>query len=230
MSKSRELSGYAVWGAIGLIIAVPELWALIGGESVGWPTISGTVGYLEYWHPWVAIIIVVVLVWAAFEAIHYEAGRLGTSQRAPYRTAGGRLSRRPPHDEALPAVAYFAGAAAVVVGLSVWSYAARPHDRYRLGEVLYGSLAVLFVVVPTLLAYLGGRDAPFPSLFATIQALERRGRLVAVAFAAAITVLLIHLALYPWPAVLPALQDLHRSHLQQPYRLKKERQPQPGAP
>jgi len=34
MSRSRELWGYAVWGTMGLIIAVPELWAAIGGSSV----------------------------------------------------------------------------------------------------------------------------------------------------------------------------------------------------
>ena len=232
MSRSRELCGYAVWGAIGLLIAVPEVWALVGGSSVGWPTISGTVGYLEYWHPWVAVIVVAILVWAAFHAVRYETRGHGapSSSGSEFRTAGGRLSRRPPHGAALSALTYLVGASAVVVGVSLWSYLDRPDDRYRLGEVLYGSIAVLFVIVPALVAYFAGRDAPFPTLFATIQALERRSRAVAVALAAAITVLLIHLALYPWPAVLPDLQDLHNSRQEQPYRVKKEQQPQPGAP
>jgi len=112
MSTRREVWGYTVWGAMGVVIAVPELWAALGGKSVEWPTISGTVGYLEYWHTWVALIVVGILVWAA----------------------------------------------------------------------------------------------------------------------AGITVLLIHLALYPWPAVIPDLQDLHTSYSHHHHAVKKHEQPLPGAP
>jgi hypothetical protein len=210
---------------------VPELWAAVGGSSVQWPTISGTVGYLEYWHTWVSIVVIGVLVWAAFHAAQYEASRrTATAASDAYRTPGGRVSRVPPQAHTVPAAAYFVAALAVVVGLSLWSYLDRPHDKYRLGEVMYGSIALFWMIVPALLALVGGRDVPFPTLFATIQALERRVRILAIVFGAGITILLIHLALYPWPAVIPDLQDLHKSNLHQPHGSKKLHEPQPGSP
>jgi hypothetical protein len=236
MSTRREVWGYAVWGAMGIVIAVPELWAALGGESVEWPTISGTVGYLEYWHVWVSLIVVGVLVWAAFTAVQYEASKRVDvpAPEAPaeqaYRTPGGRVSRREPHDRPVNAIVYFAAAILVIAGLSLWAYLDRPHDKYRLGEVMYALIALFWMVIPASYAYFGGKDVPFPTLFATIQALERRARVVAIVFAAGIAVLLIHLALYPWPAVIPDLQDLHKSNAPHQHDVKKDGEPQPGAP
>jgi hypothetical protein len=237
MSTRREVWGYAVWGAMAIVIAVPELWAAIGGEAVEWPTISGTVGYLEYWHVWVSIVVIGILVWAAFHAVQYEAAKKAAPVPAPppppagaYRTPGGRLSRREPSGRPVNAILYFAIAVVLIAGLSLWSYLDRPHDKYRLGEVMYGLIALFWMVVPATYAYLGGKDVPFPTLFATIQALEQRLRLVAIVFAVGITVLLIHLALYPWPAVIPDLQDLHKSYAQHRHDVKKHDQPAPGAP
>jgi hypothetical protein len=237
MSTRREVWGYAVWGAMGIVIAVPELWAALGGESVEWPTISGTVGYLEYWHSWVAIIVVGILVWAAFNAVQYEASKRvpppapqPAAPRQAYRTPGGRVSRRAPSDAPFTAIVYFAVAIAVIAGLSLWAYLDRPHDKYRLGEVMYGLIALFWIVLPAAYAYFGGKDVPFPTLFKTIQTLEQELRAVAIVFAAGITVLLIHLALYPWPAVIPDLQDLHKSNAQHQHDVKKCGEPQPGAP
>ena len=84
------------------------------------------------------------------------------------------------------------------------------------------------MVIPASYAYFGGKDVPFPTLFATIQALERRARVVAIVFAAGITVLLIHLALYPWPAVIPDLQDLHTSYAHHHHAVKKARRTAAG--
>jgi hypothetical protein len=95
---------------------------------------------------------------------------------------------------------------------------------------MYGLIALFWMVIPAAYAYFGGKDVPFPTLFATIQALEQRVRVVAIVFAAGITVLMIHLALYPWPAVIPDLQDLHASYAQQHHAVKKHKEPQPGAP
>jgi hypothetical protein len=47
--------GYIVWGAMGVVVALPEL--LSATADVGFPTISGTVGYLEYWHPEFALLL-----------------------------------------------------------------------------------------------------------------------------------------------------------------------------
>jgi hypothetical protein len=82
----RLLSGYIVWGLTGAVIAVPEIWAAVDGDSVKWPTISGTVGYIQYWHTWVAVLVIAVLVWGAFHAVRYTPGP--TERRTP----AGRLT------------------------------------------------------------------------------------------------------------------------------------------
>ena len=233
--RRRELWGYGVWGAMGVVIAVPEIWAAVAGGSSDWPTISGTVGYLEYWHVWVALIVIGVLVWAAFHAVRYEAERAAATAPLPpatqaYRTPGGRVSMRPPHPDPVNAIIYFAFALAIVVGGSLWAYLDRQHDRYRLGEVMYGLIAVFWMIVPAGYAFLRGKDVPFPTLFATMQALEQKARVVAVVFAAGIAILLIHLALYPWPAVIPDLQDLHHRYEQQRHDAKKNQQPPVDTP
>jgi hypothetical protein len=166
MSTRREVWGYAVWGAMSVVIAVPELWAAIGGGAVEWPTISGTVGYLEYWHVWVSIIVIGVLVWAAFHAVQYEAAKKVAPVPAPpppagaYRTPGGRVSRREPSSRPVNAIVYFGIALVLIAGLSLWSYFDRPHDKYRLGEVMYGLIALFWMVIPAAYAYLGGKDVP----------------------------------------------------------------------
>jgi hypothetical protein len=48
--------------------------------------------------------------------------------------------------------------------------------------------------------------------------------------AAGIAILLIHLALYPWPAVIPDLQDLHHRYEQQRHDAKKNQQPPVDTP
>jgi len=63
---ARRKWGYIVWGVTGLAIAVPEIWAAKWPDNARFPTISGTVGYIEYWHDWVALLVIGVLVWAAF--------------------------------------------------------------------------------------------------------------------------------------------------------------------
>jgi hypothetical protein len=63
----------------------------------------------------------------------------------------------------------------------------------------------------------------------TIQNIEKRRSPVAVLFGAGIAILLLHLALYPWPSVIPDLQDLH--HLKNPsHAQQKQREPDPKAP
>jgi hypothetical protein len=222
----REAWGYGVWGAIGVVIAVPEVWAAVAGGAADFPTISGTVGYLEYWHPWVAVLVVGVLVWAAFHAVRYEARRVAAdpppvASTDLQRTKGGRWTMRD-RIRTVNAVAYFTVAFAAVIGLTIWSVVDRPGDRYRLGEVLYGSILLFGIVGPSLIAFFAGRDVPFPTLFATMQMLERRVRALAVVITAGIVVLLVHLAFYPWPAVIPDLQDLHAQRVGHDERKQNE--------
>jgi len=58
-----EKWGYAVWAAMGVVIAVPEIWAAVAGSDFLWPTISTTVGHLEDRWPVVALLPVWALIY-----------------------------------------------------------------------------------------------------------------------------------------------------------------------
>jgi len=66
----REILGYVVWGSIGLLIAVFELLAAFG-KTTPWPTLSSTVGKLERDYPWVAIVVVSVIVVLGARIVFY---------------------------------------------------------------------------------------------------------------------------------------------------------------
>ena len=229
--------GYVVWGSMGVVVGVPEIWAAVDSDNVPWPTISGTVGYLAYWHDWVAIIVVAVLVWAAFQAIRaattsarLDAGSGAANPgRSVMRAPGGRLTVEPAV-QPVRALIYFPIALGVVVAGTASARTIRPDDKYLLGEVLYGLIGLCWIVIPGLLAYAFGRFVPYPTLFRTIQLLEQRIRVVAVVIAAGIVVLLAHLAFYPWPSIIPDLQDLHRDNAKQRHAEKKREQPSPYSP
>ena len=68
-----------------------------------------------------------------------------------------------------------------------------------LGYVIYGLIAIFLVIIPSVLAYWFAREVPWPTLLATITSLERRWRPAAAVVLAGLVILLIHLALPPWP-------------------------------
>ncbi len=72
-------------------------------------------------------------------------------------------------------------------------------DKYDVGYVIYGLLAVFGVIVPSVVAYALGKDAPFPTFFRTIAYLQRRLHWAATIIVGGLAVLVFHLALYPWP-------------------------------
>src|SRR5207244_3866652 len=71
--------------------------------------------------------------------------------------------------------------------------------KYMLGYFLYSSLALFAIVIPSALAYWRGKILGAPPLFRTIADLQKRWHWVAAALVAGLVVLLVHLALYPWP-------------------------------
>jgi hypothetical protein len=224
----RLILGYVVWGLTGAAIAFPEIWAAVDSDSVPWPTISGTVGYIEYWHDWVAVIVIGVLVWGAFYAL-----RRSRSQEEERRTPAGRFTLREPKREPIQtvgAILYYAFALGAVIAGPLIVLEVRPHDKYLLGEVLYGLIGFFGILVPSAVALLYGKDIPFTTLFATLQHLEEKVRLLAIVVAAGIVVLLLHLALYPWPSVIPNLQDLHKQYEKQRHEQLKQKEPSPYSP
>src|SRR5690348_11978248 len=73
-ADNQVVWGYIVWGLMGAVVAVPEL--LAATLDTGFPTISGTVAYIEYWHPEFALLIIAILVWGAFHAVRVTAPEL----------------------------------------------------------------------------------------------------------------------------------------------------------
>jgi hypothetical protein len=197
--------GYAVWAAVGVVVAVPEIWA--AAAKPPWPTISGTVGHLEARWNVVAVIVVAVLVVVAANAVRMplareaDAARLRQADgRVLGRTRGGRFTPYPDRDEELSPLLYLPVALVCVAGGSFLA-AALTDNKWALGYVLYGLIAVFCVVVPSALAVAPLPDVPFAGVFATLADLQRRVHVVALVLLAGLVVLLIHLAFYPWPDV-----------------------------
>jgi hypothetical protein len=49
--------GYIVWGALAVIVAVPEVLAAVGKELVPWPGFARTVVYLQARSPLITMIV-----------------------------------------------------------------------------------------------------------------------------------------------------------------------------
>lgn len=169
----RRRWGYVVWGLTGLAIAVPEIWAAKWPDNAKFPTISGTVGYIEYWHDWVALLVLAVLVWAGFHAVEFRHPQAYVD--SPNHTDGGYTLVHPkePFTGAAAVAYYVVAVVCTVVGpllVDQW----RPDDEYLLGEVMYGSIALFAFVLPRAAALFWGKDVPFTTLFGTIRNIERR--------------------------------------------------------
>jgi hypothetical protein len=59
--------GYVVWGALALVVAVPEVLAAVGKELVPWPGFARTVVYLQARSP---VITMIVLALFAVLIVH----------------------------------------------------------------------------------------------------------------------------------------------------------------
>lgn len=216
----REWWGYGVWFLVALVIVIPEISA--AWRKVPWPTISGTVGHLEYRWSWVALIVVTLVVSAGFHAVRYplrpKAEPIPDADGRKLRTLNGRLTRFKATEEVAEAtrrvapadrlsVGWFVAAVVIVVVASlITGLLIRPANPFMLAYVLYGFIGVLFILTPSVLAYWFRKDVSFPTLFWTLTAIEHRVRLVAVGVYAGLVILLLHLAFYPWPAIFHVLQ------------------------
>jgi len=207
MNQAREGWGYLVWGVTTAAIVIPELSAVFTKQVI-WPTISGTVGHLEYEHDWVGLIVVALIVGVLFGVIRYPATRLGPHVTPTVgRTTLGRLTRALPKEKQLTPW-FLAGLGAGVLIASVITAGIDPNDHFVLAYVMYGTIGCFFLAVPSALAFFDAKDVPFPTLFRTIANLEVRFRPIAFVPVIGLVILLIHLALYPWPAVFHQLKGL----------------------
>jgi hypothetical protein len=236
--SSKRRWGYLVWAVAGLVIAVPEITAAADPDALPFTTISGMVGHLERRWNWVELIVVAAIVFAFFSTVRVPPqperaedrdidDSVAGSGGKPGRTVGGRLTLRRPAgraaseefaDEAAPllfalaALASFALVAGATWAATIW-WDDRHH--YQPAYVLYGLLALLWLIVPGVLAFAWGADLPFPTLFRTVSNLEDWLRerswplalgpllawLVAYVIVAGLVILLLHLAFYPYPDI-----------------------------
>ena len=208
----RELWGYVVWGIGTIVVLIPEITAA-ADNKVPWPTISATVGHLEYMHDWIGLIVVGSIVFLTLQLIRYPLNSATATQTGSVtklkRNSLGRIVRinssrgNEPDEISLMMVL----AALFVVGIGSLVASELDTNRFVLAYVLYGLIVISFVVVPSVLAFCWSRDIAFPTLFRTLADLERRAHLVAVLIIIGLVILLIHLALYPWPNIFHVLRS-----------------------
>lgn len=187
-ASADELHGYAFWGPVALAVLVTELlgtgWF---GSFDEWPTISTTIGHLQDVNALWGLPVVALLGVTAFYAMAYGARQV-SAEADEFVLGRGRVQLR----YGWPLV-YGVCLVAMVVAYAFGA------DRYQRGYALYGSLALFGIVVPLLLVRLKVRRAVFPTLFLTFKYLRDRFHWVAALVAAGLSMLVIHLALYPWP-------------------------------
>jgi Amino acid permease len=218
---NRRTWGYLMWGIAGLVIGIPEITAAVAGKQDALPftTISAMTGHLERHHTWVELIVVAAIVYGVLSSFREAPG-----PGAQGKTPAGRLTVRPAavgeHRAAFgadTAPVWFAVAAVGSFVLITLATLAAIHwwddkHHYRPAYVLYGLIGLLWLVVPGLVAFFGGKDVPFPTIFQTVRNLEEslrpRGRfgpflawLVAYVVVAGLAILLLHLTLYPYPDI-----------------------------
>jgi hypothetical protein len=189
-----EKRGYALWIPLAIFIAVPEILAALSKHlqnAIPWPTISSMTGHLESMKDWVALIPVAIITMVAYHVASYPSERKKDGHAL--RRGKENETRELPYGGVYVVFVLLAGAATALI-----AYAAGA-SKYRLGYALYSVLALLGIVVPSILSYWRGEILGAPPLFKTVADLQKRLHWVAVVLVAGLVVLLIHLALYPWP-------------------------------
>lgn len=219
--QRRVWTGLTIWGTGALLVAGTELAAVFHGAP--WPTISATTGHLEDRWPPIALLVVFLIVYAAYcvaprpsdaDALNISAvdkRRHTPGGRRPKNPLATPESQKPGDGEFARAVGYcYVSVALLATAGAITTATIAQGDQ---GEapfvgayILYGVIAIMWIVVPSLLAYFWSKDVPFPTFVWTLHVLYRHRRFLAIILLAALTILLIHLALYPWPSIIHDLQ------------------------
>lgn len=193
-SHRDEVNGYLFWGLVALFIAVPELLAGFSKTlraDIPWPTISNLVGKdLEAHHHWIALVVVGLIVAVTVHALDHP----GEQKMSGHALRGPAHEAKPlPWGRAYIVAVAVAGLAAGLIGSAAGA------GKNELGYSIYLTLAVVGIVVPSALAYWAHRVLDLPTLFAALAFLRGRAPWVALVVVSLLAVLLLHLALYPWP-------------------------------
>jgi hypothetical protein len=209
----QQRRGFAFWGPVGLAIGAVELAGALSGafrNFIPWPTISSTIGHIEEVASWVGVIVVAVIAMVAYYAV--TRGLAITRGIDPnQQTDHGRLL--PPNVEKSDVanikvrrrffsfrydwIFVFSVTAAITFLVArFWS-----DEKLVLGYSIYGSFLVFGILIPSALVRWAHLDARFPSLWIPVSALNERYRVTPFVLAAGLSILVIHLALYPWPDI-----------------------------
>jgi hypothetical protein len=151
-----ELQGYLVWGTIALVIVVPEVWTVITPRTPYVP-LTDTLSHLS--GPWKFIIAFLLL---SFHDPDSPPAGPGDKSNVPHSRVGGLY--------------YFP----VVLGITLatcLSVVETTDDKWIVAYTIYGTLALVTVVLPTLLAFGFGRDVSYPTFTRTVADLDQRNSL-----------------------------------------------------
>ncbi|MGD0272793.1 MAG: hypothetical protein ABSB96_03585 [Gaiellaceae bacterium] len=189
-AEAAELHGYAFWGPVALAIVVTEILGALSKSFrnwIPWPTISGTVGHIEDLDGRWGLAVVTVIAASAFYAVSYRGGAVHTGTKPLFKL--GFIKFR----YGWPLVFVMTALVALIVRLAL------SDEKFHLGYAIYGSFAVFGIAIPMLLVWRKSDRVVFPSLFYTFGKLRERFRWLAVVVIAGLSILILHLALYPWP-------------------------------
>jgi uncharacterized membrane protein len=184
-AEPPELHGYAYWGPVALAIAVVEILGALSKtfrDTIPWPTISRTVGHIIDVNSIWGIAVVAVIAGTAFAAVSYTA------------------EAHPPGTQRFLGIRY--GWPLVYLITLLTALAVRwviSDDKIHLGYAIYGAFAIVGILIPLALVWRKSNRVVFPNVFFTFRKLRERFRWVALTVIALLAVLVLHLALYPWP-------------------------------
>jgi len=198
--------GFAFWLPVGLVFGAVELGGAMSGavrNSIPWPTFSTTIGHIEDRASWVGVIVVGVIAMVAYRAATHDSKDERTTYGRVIPATVEQSDIKPVDVKALfssfrydwPFVFIVAALVTFLVN-RFWS-----DDKLVLGYSIYGSLLVFGVVVPSLLVRFAHRDARFPSIWIPVEVLRRRFPVTPYLVVGGLAILVIHLALYPWPDI-----------------------------
>lgn len=221
--------GYLVWVAAALMLVVPEITAAISNGALGFVTASESIGHIERYHNWVELGVIGSLVLIVFSLLQIRVDNAGQAaeEGKATRTPGGRLTfhakdpRDPADfdDEGAPVafIVYLVFSAAVIA-FAGWAARQWWDDsrRFHASILIYALVALLWFVVPSLVAFFRGFDVPYPTMVRTIQNLAGWFRqqkswpwqlgpklawFVTFVIIWGLVILFVHLTLYPYPDI-----------------------------
>jgi hypothetical protein len=224
--------GYVVWVAAALLLAVPEFTAMISNGALGFVTASETIGHIERFHNWVGLGVLGTIVLLLFSLYKVSTDRAGEPQLAegPTRTRGGRLTFHAKEasedteqkdfgdEDAQMIFALSALVSAALIAFGGWAarewWDDEPH-HFHASFVIYISVAMLWFVIPSLVALFTGNDVPYPTMIRTVKDgtdwLKNRSWAWSLGPKLAWTatfvivwglaILFLHLTLYPYPDI-----------------------------